>query len=118
MPAHVETVAPVFPVADLAAALDHYAALGFTVERHSDTYGYAVRDGATLHLTLVSGPEPFRSNSVAYLLVSDAVALADEWKQVSGTGEVTDPKPTDYGAIEGSYMDPDGNLLRFGSPAN
>ena len=86
------------------------------MERHSDTYGYAVRGGATLHLTLVSGPEPFRSNSVAYLLVSDAKALADEWKQVEGTGEVTDPKSTDYGAIEGSYMDPDGNLLRFGSP--
>ncbi len=48
--------------------------------------------------------------------MSDAEALADEWKQVKGGGQVTDPTPTDYGAVEGSYLDPDGNLLRFGSP--
>ena len=117
MTAHIETVAPVFPVSDLTAALDHYGALGFAVEQHSETYGYAVRGGATLHLALVSGPEPFRSNSVAYLLVSDAEALAEEWRRIDG-GEVTDPTSTDYGAIEGSYTDPDGNLLRFGSPTD
>jgi len=27
------------------------------------------------------------------------------------------PVDTDYGPVEGAYVDPDGNLLRFGSSA-
>lgn len=116
MTVYFEDVAPVFPVGDLEASMDHYRELGFAVHRHSDIYAYAVRGGVTIHLALVSGMEPLRSNSVAYLLVEDAEALAEEWGEADVDGEIRAPSPTEYGAIEGSYTDPDGNMLRFGSP--
>ena len=118
MTASLENVAPVFPVGDLQASMALYRSLGFSVREHSDTYAYAVRDGVTIHLALVAGMEPLRSNSVAYLLVSDAAALADEWEQADTDGDVTAPSKTEYGAIEGSFRDADGNLLRFGSPVD
>lgn len=118
MTAYLENIAPVFPVGDLESSMGRYRSLGFTVRQHSETYAYAVRDGVTIHLALVAGMEPLRSNSVAYLLVSDAAALAREWSQADTGGEVTEPAETEYGAIEGSYRDSDGNLLRFGSPVD
>ena len=50
---------PIFPVRDLAAALDHYATLGFETLAYADgaDYGFANRDGTGLHLaaTLATG---------------------------------------------------------------
>jgi hypothetical protein len=40
-------------------------------------------------------------------------ALAAEWASVKRTGAPADP---DYGLRENWHIDPDGNLLRFGSP--
>jgi hypothetical protein len=34
----------------------------------------------------------------------------------TGRGPVRDPQDTEYGLRAGAYVDPDGNLLRFGSP--
>ena len=116
MTVYFEDVAPVFPVGDMEAAMAHYRELGFGVSSHNDRYAYAVRGGVTIHLTLVEGLEPLRSSSVAYLLVEDAEALAQEWEAADVDGEIRSPAPTDYGAIEGAYVDPDGNMLRFGSP--
>lgn len=107
-------VAPIFPVSDLDAALEHYEGLGFEVSSHDDGYGYVVRGGVTIHLAVVTGIEPLRSNSAAYVFVDDADALAEEWSAVAGT--ITDPVNTDYGLREGAHTDPDGNLIRFGSP--
>lgn len=116
MTAYFDDVAPVFPVGDLTAALGHYRTLGFTVRAQNDEYGYAVRGGVTVHLALVSGMDTLRSNSVAYLLVDDAQSLYDEWQEAAPGGQLQMPKETPYGASEGSYRDPDGNVLRFGSP--
>ena len=52
-------------------------------------------------------PEDVRSQ------VPDADALAARW---AGTGRTTAPVNTGYGLREGAHVDPDGNLLRFGSP--
>ena len=43
---------PIFPVSNLAAALEHYRALGFDVSAYAagDEYGFARRDGVELHL--------------------------------------------------------------------
>ena len=106
-------VSPIFPVADLQRGLDHYAALGFTVSTYDENYGYATRAGFELHLVVVAGHEPPRSTSAAYLHVPDAEALAAEWATVDGT-EAPEDKP--WGLREGRHVDPDGNLLRFGSP--
>jgi hypothetical protein len=44
--------------------------------------------------------------------VPDANAVAAAW---AGPG-TTEPTPKPWHVREGSHVDPDGNLLRFGSP--
>jgi uncharacterized glyoxalase superfamily protein PhnB len=44
----------------------------------------------------------------------DADALAEEW---TGAGvDFVAPRDVEWGKREGSHEDPDGNLIRFGSP--
>jgi DNA-binding MarR family transcriptional regulator len=105
---------PIFPVRDMAAGLAHYAALGFKTFASEDggDYGFANRDRLSIHLILDPAPQP----GSAYLNVRDADALFEEWNK-PGIGGVTHPVgPMDYGVREGSHVDPDGNLIRFGSP--
>ena len=112
--ASVQRIAPILPVSDLAAGLEHYRRLGFAVREYSGGgYGYATRDGVELHLSLVHDLDPSRSNTSVYLFVDDADALAAEW-QAAGV-KVGGPVDTDWGKHEGTHVDPDGNLLRFGS---
>jgi catechol 2,3-dioxygenase-like lactoylglutathione lyase family enzyme len=104
---------PIFAVTDLQRALAHYAALGCTVSTYDDGYGFAARDGVELHLVVCTDGDPRGGPAAAYLHVPDADALAAEWATVPGTEPAVD---TDYGLREGRHVDPDGNLLRFGSP--
>jgi catechol 2,3-dioxygenase-like lactoylglutathione lyase family enzyme len=104
---------PIFPVADLPRALEHYAALGCLISSHDEGYGFAARGGLELHLVVVPPDDPRGGPATAYLHVPDADALAAEWAHVERTGQ---PVDTDYGLREGWHIDPDGNLLRFGSP--
>ena len=46
--------------------------------------------------------------------VDDADRLADQWRDAGI--DVTGPLDFEYGKREGSHLDPDGNLIRFGSP--
>jgi DNA-binding MarR family transcriptional regulator/catechol 2,3-dioxygenase-like lactoylglutathione lyase family enzyme len=111
---------PVFPVRDLAAALAHYAALGFETSAYAQggEYGFADRDGVGLHLACDPDHDPARSAASAYLYVRDADALYEEWSR-PGIGGLTRPVgPTPYRLREGSHVDPDGNLIRFGSPVD
>lgn len=112
---------PIFRVRDLAAALAHYAALGFATQAYADghDYGFANRDGTGLHLAADPGHEAGHWHSAAaYLYVRDADALYTEWSQPGIGGETRPAGPTEYGLREGSHTDPDGNLIRFGSPAD
>jgi catechol 2,3-dioxygenase-like lactoylglutathione lyase family enzyme len=106
-------VSPIFPVTDLQRALEHYAALGCVVSAHDEGYGFAAMAGVELHLVVTPGHDPLRTAAAAYLHVPDADALAARWAEVPRTGT---PVDTDYGLREGAHVDPDGNLLRFGSP--
>jgi catechol 2,3-dioxygenase-like lactoylglutathione lyase family enzyme len=106
---------PILPVADLDRALAHYAALGFRTSRHDDGYGFAAWAGLELHLTVVPGHDPLRTASAVFLHVPDADAVA-ALLVAAGVGRTTRPVDTDYGMREGAHVDPDGNLLRFGSP--
>jgi DNA-binding MarR family transcriptional regulator len=105
---------PIFGVRDLGAALAHYAALGFRThpDDDGDQYGFAWRDGIDLHLTV---PETACPGS-AYLYVRDADALYTEWSRPGIAGHTHPAGPTPYRMREGSHVDPDGNLIRFGSP--
>ncbi len=57
------------------------------------------------------------TTSCAYLWVDDADALHAEWAAAGVDGRLDPPRPTEYGLEEGAHVDPDGNLIRFGSPA-
>ena len=108
---------PIFPVRDLGAALAHYTALGFGTETPDDgaEYGFANRDGVELHLAADPGHDTTHPGS-AYLYVRDAEALYEEWNRPGIAGHTHPAEPTPYQLLEGSHVDPDGNLIRFGSP--
>ncbi len=130
-PARFRRWAPIFPVRRVDAALAHYADLGFAVSPYSegDEYGFADRDGTSLHLSRHAdagdgghgdgdgdgdGGDHVHGGS-AYLYVSDADALAREWGRPGVGGRTIEPRDTPYRLREGAHVDPDGNLIRFGS---
>lgn len=108
-----------FVTTDLARALELYERLGFAVQAYQDAdyYGYASRDGIEFHIAKVSHINLRTTTSCSYVWVDDAQALFDEWSAAGVDGDLRPPSPTDYGLNEGAYSDPDGNLIRFGSPA-
>jgi uncharacterized glyoxalase superfamily protein PhnB len=103
---------PCFAVADVARAASHYQLLGFTISFHDESYAFAHRDNLTIHLA--RSDEQTVGAGALYIHVDDADRLADDWR-AAGVN-VTGPDDYDYGKREGSHRDPDGNLLRFGSP--
>lgn len=111
------SVAPVLPVSNVAEALKHYEKLGFAVESYGGDadYGYASRDGVSLHLAGVDNLSPKKNTSAVYLFVNDADALYGQWRQAGVKGKLIAPVDTDYGLREGAHIDFDGNLIRFGS---
>ena len=109
-------VAPIFPVTDLAAALAYYRGLGFGArEWHGGGYGFLTFEGVEIHLGAEPdlGKRPDR-RATAYLFVEDADALARAW--LAAGAEVRSPEDTEWGQHEGVLIDPDGNMIRFGSP--
>ena len=56
------------------------------------------------------------SSRGAYLYVTDADALYDEWARPGTGGQTGRVGDTPYRLREGAHTDPDGNLIRFGSP--
>ncbi len=118
-PVRVVGFEPVFRVIDVARAVEHYQRLGFNTEYHDETYAFANFGNLTVHLArdpaAWPGYEPDRHmTSVLYLHVEDADRLAADWRAVGAA--VTGPANEDYGKREGQHIDPDGNLIRFGSP--
>ena len=106
-------IAPIFPVRDLDLALAHYRRLGFAVRRYPPGgYGFASRGGVEIHLGVVSDTD--HRTGTAYLFVDDAEDLAGQWR--SAGVEVQWPQDTEWGQHEGVVKDPDGNIIRFGSP--
>jgi uncharacterized glyoxalase superfamily protein PhnB len=113
--AAIKRVAPGFPVRDLETAFAHYRRLGFATRAYAGGgYGFLTRDDVELHLGVVPHVDNTGAKHSTYLYVDDADALAEEW---SAAGvEVNMPVDTEWGQHEGSVVDPDGNVIRFGSP--
>jgi hypothetical protein len=107
-------IAPIFPVRDVGVSLEHYGRLGFATREYArGGYGFVTRDGIEIHLGVV--PDDSRAgHSSAYLWVEDADALAQAWS--SAGADVRFPEDTEWGQHEGVLIDPDGNIIRFGSP--
>jgi Ser/Thr protein kinase RdoA (MazF antagonist) len=81
-----------------------------------DDYGFVERDGVELHLARCEDHDPQTEGGEAYLYVEDADALFEEWGRPGIAGRTRPPGDTPYQLREGSHVDPDGNLIRFGSP--
>lgn len=113
-----ERIAPVVPVLDVDTALERYRRLGFTVQPYTggERYGFADRGQVSLHLSEWHEHDPLRTGSVVYLYVSDADAVHAEWSAAGVDGRLGEPFDTEYGLREFGYVDPDGTLLRVGSP--
>jgi hypothetical protein len=109
----MERIAPIFAVRDLDVAMEHYQRLGFAVRAYAGGgYGFASWHGIEIHLGVVADAD--RRIGAAYLFVDDADRVAAEWR---ATGvEVHAPQDTEWGQHEGAIVDPDGNVIRFGSP--
>jgi uncharacterized glyoxalase superfamily protein PhnB len=109
----MERIAPIFAVRDLAAAMEFYQRLGFAVRAyHGGGYGFVSWHGIEIHLGVVPAEE--RRTGAAYLFVDDADVVAAEWR--SAGIDLHRPEDTEWGQHEGTLVDPDGNVIRFGSP--
>jgi catechol 2,3-dioxygenase-like lactoylglutathione lyase family enzyme len=109
----LKRIAPIFPVRDLDIAMAYYQRLGFTTRAYEGGgYAFVRRDRVEIHLGLP--PDSDNRMGSAYLWVEDADTLAAAWR--SAGVEVHAPVDTEWGQHEGSVVDPDGNLIRFGSP--
>jgi hypothetical protein len=125
VPIAFERVAPILPVRSVAAALDRYRRLGFEGEAYVEPgvstqadpiYGYVKWGSVEIHLTRYPELDPKASASACYLFVDDADALHAQWSAAGVEGRLRTPRDTPYGLREFGYVDPDGNLLRVGSP--
>ena len=105
---------PIFRVADVARSVAWFEMAGFEIWLHDDTYALAHRDrDLTIHLAQSSKGE-VPGQGALYMHCQDADRVADEWRRAGFA--VVGPQDEDYGKREGSVADPDGNVIRFGSP--
>jgi uncharacterized protein len=117
----IRSVAPGLPTTDMARTVEHYRRLGFTFAAPGsdsvDDAGFAIgeRDGIELHFALKRDHDPGRTAMWVYLGVEDADQIAAEFA-AAGVEIRRPPYDTDYKMRELAYIDPDGNLLLFGSP--
>jgi catechol 2,3-dioxygenase-like lactoylglutathione lyase family enzyme len=112
----LKRIAPIFPVRDLERSLGYYQRLGFATRTYeTGGYGFASRGRIEIHLGVVSDGSPTTPSS-AYLFVEDADRLARTW--MSAGANVRAPEDTEWGQHEGVVIDPDGNIIRFGSPTH
>jgi catechol 2,3-dioxygenase-like lactoylglutathione lyase family enzyme len=105
---------PVFVVADMPRAADHYRKLGFEITYHDDSYAFAEHGSLNLHLELSVDDEPRPGGGVLYVHCDDADDVVAEWRKAGLV--LTGPENKPWGKYEGEHVDPDGNIIRFGSP--
>jgi hypothetical protein len=108
---HLLSLAPILSTADMDRMADHYQKLGFVVSLHGDDYATASRDGFNLHFHKDDTPP----TGAVYFAVDNAEALHAEWT-AAAVGETTDLFDPGFGVWEAAHTDPDGNIIRFGSP--
>jgi hypothetical protein len=115
------SVAPGLPCTDLARTVEHYQRLGFTFSFPGSPdvtqagFAIAQRDGIELHFAVKNDHDPARTATWVYLGVEDADELAAEFA-AAGAGQDRPVRDTDYFMRELAHIDPDGNMLLFGSP--
>jgi len=114
------SVAPGMPTTDMARTVAHYGRLGFTFSAPGspslDGAGFAIgeRDGIELHFALKPEHDPATTATWVYIGVEDADAMGAELA-AAGMAQGRPVLTTDYKMRQIAHIDPDGNLLLFGS---
>jgi uncharacterized glyoxalase superfamily protein PhnB len=104
----------IFVVADVQRAVEHYRKLGFEVRFYDEGYAFAEHGSLSIHLQQAAENGMPPGAGVLYIHCDDADAVAAEWRKAGL--EVVAPENKPWGKYEGAHVDPDGNLIRFGSP--
>jgi uncharacterized glyoxalase superfamily protein PhnB len=102
------------PSRDLQRTVEHYKRLGFVVTLMLEGFVILAREGIELHFALKRDHDPARTATWIYIRVEDADAMYEELKS-AGVEGLREPHDTDYKMREAPYIDPDGNLVLFGS---
>ena len=115
----VSRALPVLTSSDVSTTLAFYRELGFENRgAPADEWDYLilVRDGIEIH---VAGPAVGeRAPGFCFVYVDDADELYTEWQdRITPPGRIERPANTNYGMRVFSFVDPDGNDVRVGSPA-
>jgi catechol 2,3-dioxygenase-like lactoylglutathione lyase family enzyme len=112
---------PVLPSRDLARTARLYERLGFKALLISEGEGYLIlrREWVELHFWPFPQLDPAKNYVAAYLRVADADAAAMPFAALAGEPGCrflpVETKP--WGMREAAFIDPDGNLLKIGHPA-
>jgi len=106
---------PMLPVASMPASVEFYQRLGFSVEKRSDDWRWAMLCFGECRLMLdesINAHPGVPRTSVLYLYPDD---IAEYHRQVRANGlAVPDLETTFYGMTEFRIDDPDGNRLWIG----
>lgn len=112
----VTAAVPVFPSTDVVRALHQYRDLGFTARLHSSGgYGFLRLGAARIDIITAGDLGEDGPRSACSLVVGDPDGLAARM-HAAGHGTVTAPEDKAWGRREGTYLDADRNLIRFGCP--
>ena len=110
---YCKSVCPIMSTTDIARTVKFYEALGFAVQVQGD-FVMTHRDAVELFLSLRSDHDPKRTASCVYIRVDDADALHARWEEAGIVG-LRELRNTDYKMREFAVIDPDGNLMLYGS---
>jgi hypothetical protein len=111
--AQCQSVCPIMPTTEVARTVRFYQALGFAVEVHGD-FIMTRRDSIELFLSLNADHDPQCTAACVYVRVNDADALYAQWR-AEGIDSVKPLRDTEYGAREFAVIDPDNNMMLYGS---
>ena len=117
------SAAPILPSRDLDATAAFYGRLGFEVAgRYPPPDDYLILRGHALELHFFAFPEhePARSYAGAYVRLAEVDGLHARFGRAglprSGMPRLVPPEDKPWGMREFVVVDPDGSLLRIGTP--
>jgi hypothetical protein len=113
MRSHFLRAAPGMPSRSVERTVEHYARFGFSATLSTDEFAILERDGIELHFALKPDHDPARTAMWIYIRVKDADAFFRDMKAVDV--DLKEPRDTDYGMREIPHINPDNNLILFGS---
>ena len=115
--ARITKVCPLFAAADVPKAAEWYRdKLGFRINFADDGYGIVQRDDIEIHFWKCS-ERHIAENTSAYFRPDDIDGLQVSMTGAKDGGKISEVRDRTWG-MRGFYVwDPDGNLLKFGVPA-